>query len=1058
MTPPRVLLVEIGTPAELPPVTPPAPRPPSSWTPNPRPSPGLAPPTGLAVEVMADAAKLTWTRSTQPGALTVVEGAPDVDGTPGAWIEITRTADQTYTIALPSGAFWVRLYATLNGRDSIRTNAVVANPVEVGQAITDLQQQAQEMLDDFADMDQRVDGVQAEAQQAAAALNLRADQLRSDVDTAIAQVGDILNADVHSTAKAYPKGDLVQSGNPAKLYRAKQNVPTGIAITNTTYWEKVGDYASLGEAVAANIRETTAHADELGAHASFLNLLGTKNALGTAINLALDTVRVSPTETLGQRLTSIQSEFGTQSGRIDTEIQTRSDADAALSGRIDSVQATANNAATKAELTSEQQARAGADSALGTRISNTLASVGQSVLLMNPDFELEDAGWQENAYTLNNPNAPLPANVDILRTAGALAHTGSCALRVYPPATAASTRVYNSNRFAVGPDDAVYGSIRMRTHYSSPPPAGTRVYFGVRWFDAGNGFVSDMALGEYTFNGSENYFYGNPPLEGESVAPAGTAYGRFMIHVSAEFSGAPGPLYFDAAQAMRLGVTASEAMVLQVQEAAATATGAVASDLALLGAKNAAGDAFVLDQGKAQVEPGVSLASRLSGISASIGQNTASINEVREVSVAAASGNLVADPSFEENGWNLSVAPNANVVTWAESRTGSRYLRINADPSGLRTIPNNALIRVSDVRPYRVGFSYRRVGSGAVPNGYVRLAIRWYDASLNQISFAATPANNNGADFAGAWSPMVVGTVMPPAGARWARMNVQANHTSGAAWAVDDVFMEPLSDTVAEMLAKYTLAVQAGGDIAGIQLLAGGGISAFRILASMFSIVDPGGTGGYTHSAGVSVWRIGSAMIAIGPGFGAGNEFVFWAGPNQSNLNNCTRANAGMYFTRTNDAYFGGTLTAGALYHPSQATFTAYPINVQAEVGPFVSNGGKKQVSSQFRYRNSGTLAGNVTGGHGQRFDGTITIYRRIGTGAWTSVNSYPVTGVKSAIYQAEMNRTTVNTVITGSVVYDDTSTSMQNFSYRAVVTALDNPTVAGVPVEGEVTIASKEG
>src|SRR5690606_36212729 len=78
MTPPRVLLVEIGTPAELPPVTPPAPRPPSSWTPNPRPSPGLAPPTGLAVEVMADAAKLTWTRSTQPGALTVVEGAPDV--------------------------------------------------------------------------------------------------------------------------------------------------------------------------------------------------------------------------------------------------------------------------------------------------------------------------------------------------------------------------------------------------------------------------------------------------------------------------------------------------------------------------------------------------------------------------------------------------------------------------------------------------------------------------------------------------------------------------------------------------------------------------------------------------------------------------------------------------------------------------------------------------------------------------------------------------------------------------------------------------------------------
>src|SRR5690606_37210936 len=280
MTPPRVLLVEIGTPAELPPVTPPAPRPPSSWTPNPRPSPGLAPPTGLAVEVMADAAKLTWTRSTQPGALTVVEGAPDVDGTPGAWIEITRTADQTYTIALPSGAFWVRLYATLNGRDSIRTNAVVAYPVEVGEAITDLQQQAQEMLDDFADMEQRVDGVQAEAQQAAAALNLRADQLRADIDATMAQLNDILGAEEWDAGTAYLEGDLVQLDG--KLYRALQAVAAGTPVTDGAYWELLGEYASLGDAVAAALSELSAHADELEAHAESLNLLGAKNGAGTA--------------------------------------------------------------------------------------------------------------------------------------------------------------------------------------------------------------------------------------------------------------------------------------------------------------------------------------------------------------------------------------------------------------------------------------------------------------------------------------------------------------------------------------------------------------------------------------------------------------------------------------------------------------------------------------------------------------------------------------------------------------------------------------------------------
>jgi len=356
----------------------------------------------------------------------------------------------------------------------------------------------------------------------------------------------------------------------------------------------------------------------------------------------------------------------------------------------------------------------------------------------------------------------------------------------------------------------------------------------------------------------------------------------------------------------------------------------------------------------------------------------------------------------------------------------------------------------------RIGF-WARTGSGA-PNGLLRATVQPLDANgdaitINTVAGATLPAGTNTNTYL-----QVAGVYTPPPEARAVRIGIQSQASAGGGnWIIDDVFAEPVTNTLAEMLAKWTFAVQAGGDIAGMQLLAGGGISAIRFLASIFSIVDPGGTSGLTLENGVSTWRIGSAMIVIGPGFGAGNEFVFWAGPTQSNLNNCTRANAGMYFTRTNDAYFGGSLTAGALYHPSQATFVSYPLNVQAEVGPFVSNGGKKQVSSQFRYRNSGTVAGNVTGGHGQTFTGTVTIYRRIGTGAWTSVNSYPVSGVKSAIYQAEMNRTTVNTTITGSVAYDDTSTSTQNFSYRAVGTALSDPTVAGVPVEGEVTIASKE-
>lgn len=134
----RVLLVEIGTTAGLPVVTPPLPPRSSQWMPNPRPAPGLSPPSGLVIEVMADAAKLTWIRSPQPGAETVVEAAADEDGVPGDWHPVARTGDATYTIALPAGAFWVRLYAVLNGLESVRTAAALAVPVKVGQIGVDV--------------------------------------------------------------------------------------------------------------------------------------------------------------------------------------------------------------------------------------------------------------------------------------------------------------------------------------------------------------------------------------------------------------------------------------------------------------------------------------------------------------------------------------------------------------------------------------------------------------------------------------------------------------------------------------------------------------------------------------------------------------------------------------------------------------------------------------------------------------------------------------------------------------------------------------------------------
>lgn len=103
-----------------------------------------------------------------------------------------------------------------------------------------------------AEAQARVAAIAAEAAARAAELQALSDELWGVIDGLGAQIGDVMQADEHVQANAYPVGgDLVQSGG--KLYRSLQPVPAGIPITDTAYWQLIGDYASLGEAVAATV-------------------------------------------------------------------------------------------------------------------------------------------------------------------------------------------------------------------------------------------------------------------------------------------------------------------------------------------------------------------------------------------------------------------------------------------------------------------------------------------------------------------------------------------------------------------------------------------------------------------------------------------------------------------------------------------------------------------------------------------------------------------------------------------------------------------------------------
>ena len=93
-------------------------------------APELAGPEGLTVIAMLDGAHMAWTYAGPPEASFVVQLAEDVAGSPSGWAIAGSTPDLQFTLGgLTSGAVWVRVYATLNGRNSSATPAQQVTPI-----------------------------------------------------------------------------------------------------------------------------------------------------------------------------------------------------------------------------------------------------------------------------------------------------------------------------------------------------------------------------------------------------------------------------------------------------------------------------------------------------------------------------------------------------------------------------------------------------------------------------------------------------------------------------------------------------------------------------------------------------------------------------------------------------------------------------------------------------------------------------------------------------------------------------------------------------------------
>lgn len=265
-------------------------------------------------------------------------------------------------------------------------------------------------------------------------VNERLDQLEAEFDTDISTIQDQLN-DIVGTPdwdplKTYTvAGELVVYDD--KLYRVDNPpIPAGTLPTNTAYWELVGDYASLGESVAAlTVRMTDAEADidevtglaqstasqiigvasmfreddgtgamadavanwnSVASYSQEVRTRATENEamvqVTTILNAEVDenTSRIVTVEqtvatnelAAATRFATIESNVAGNSAAISSEASTRATADSALASDITLV--SAQTSSNTAAIASETTARANADSALASDISTISASTASN--------------------------------------------------------------------------------------------------------------------------------------------------------------------------------------------------------------------------------------------------------------------------------------------------------------------------------------------------------------------------------------------------------------------------------------------------------------------------------------------------------------------------------------------------------------------------------------------------------------------------------------------------------------------------------------------------------
>lgn len=340
----------------------------------------VPPGTNVNGNGVADGVKLWWGDGTggridlqyeiqRASAAEPWDAMPPPDGN-GAWVQVAIVSGASWVDPVGDTAlYWYRVRALSpdGGKGPwAMLNASMAATISTTELDAKVTQDLQDLTDAQTTLDSHVTALQTQ------------------VDGII--VGDVANAKQWVSTSTYDLGEMVYDGG--KLYRAKQAVPAGTLLTDTTYWEIVGDYTTLkasldgkaeASAVTALTTRVTNNESVITSTSQSLALLGAKNGASTAFVLNQNTVQIGGGTTFASMLSGLQASDGNLSARIDTEQTARVSGDSANASNITSLQARmpggTGTLATKASVDSEVTARADGDSANASSITSLTATV-----------------------------------------------------------------------------------------------------------------------------------------------------------------------------------------------------------------------------------------------------------------------------------------------------------------------------------------------------------------------------------------------------------------------------------------------------------------------------------------------------------------------------------------------------------------------------------------------------------------------------------------------------------------------------------------------------------